>query len=139
MAASSIHPELDPFEWQRKAREDLQLARTIVNTADFGDRFPSHVCFLCQQCVEKWLKAIIVAAGRKASRTHDVKALLDECIPMLPALSIFFGQLSWLTPFAAEVRYPNEDDVSAEDARKAIRQAEEVQRVVLEFFTKHSA
>lgn len=134
MDASSTHPELDPFEWHKRARDDLLAARALANAVDYGDRFPAHVCFHCQQCIEKWLKSIIVAAGRKASRTHDVKALLDECIALQPTLSIFLGKVSWLTPFAAEVRYPHEDDVSAIDAKRAIELAEKVQNIVSDFF-----
>ena len=138
MAVFSIHPEKDPFEWQKKAREDRQLAHALAHSVDFGSRYPSHICFLCQQCIEKYLKALLVAAGYEPSRTHDLENLLRECLLLCSTLAPFKDQLGWLTPFAAEMRYPHEDSVPVADAKRGLKQAEEVERIVQEFFAKHS-
>ena len=64
------------------------------------------------------------------SRTHDVEALLHLCIPHCGRLAGLRKKIGWLTQFATEIRYPQEDEVTPEEAEKALSQAEEVQEIV---------
>jgi len=45
-------------EWLEKAEEDYTVASSL-----HADRTPGAICFHCQQCVEKWLKAALVKHG----------------------------------------------------------------------------
>jgi HEPN domain-containing protein len=44
-------------QWLDRAGEDLVVARLVFKEAHF-----SHACFLAQQCVEKSLKAFLLAS-----------------------------------------------------------------------------
>ena len=62
-------------EWVRKAEEDwTALARLqsggLAEVADV-------VTFHCQQCAEKYLKALIQRLGREPPWTHQLGVLLD--------------------------------------------------------------
>ena len=45
-----------PQQWFDRAREDLQVARLVLQEQHFA-----HTCFLAQQCIEKSLKAYLLA------------------------------------------------------------------------------
>lgn len=138
MGESSTHPERDPFAWREKAERDLELVRLVVAEMKGVDAFPSHVGFLCQQAIEKYLKLVIVASGEMASRTHDLQDLLDEACSFCPALEKFGDSLAWLTPFAAEMRYPQEDEIPPDEMNHAVKLATDVQTVVLDWLDHHS-
>lgn len=66
-------------EWVAKAENDL---KTAAHTLKLGKDCPTDtVCFHAQQCVEKYLKALLVWKGIDFPKTHD----LEKLIGMLPA------------------------------------------------------
>lgn len=59
------------FGWLRKAEDDLSFAKRTLEETDFYD----HVCYLSQQAVEKYLKAIIIIQKggiTKKEKTHNL-------------------------------------------------------------------
>jgi HEPN domain-containing protein len=69
-------------EWVRKAENDFRAASQLL-----GRRkrvVPDAVCFFCQQCVEKYLKARLLEAGIAFPRTHDLRQLLNVCVQVEP-------------------------------------------------------
>ena len=61
-------------EWISKAENDL---KTAAHTLTLGADCPTDtVCFHAQQCVEKYVKAFLVAAEIAFPRTHDIEALI---------------------------------------------------------------
>jgi HEPN domain-containing protein len=64
------------------------------------------VCFHAQQCVEKYLKARLQEAGIPFPKIHDLTALLALLNSVEPSWESFRPELSTLTDFAVEVRYP---------------------------------
>lgn len=90
-------------EWVSKAEEDYRVARR-----ERGAKPAAHdaVCFHAQQCVEKYLKALLQEYNLPFSRTHDLEALLNLCLPVAPDLERHREDTQWLTVFAVEVRYP---------------------------------
>jgi len=90
-------------EWVDKAEEDYRVARHERNV-----RPPAYtaVCFHTQQCVEKYLKALLQEHARPFSRTHDLEALMTLCLFVVPELEKYRAHLQWLTVFAVEARYP---------------------------------
>jgi HEPN domain-containing protein len=64
------------------------------------------VCFLFQQCSEKYLKALLQEAGLAVPRTHVLTSLLILLRPHHPSLSLLRRGLVFLTRFAVDVRYP---------------------------------
>ena len=52
------------------------------------------ICFLAQQCVEKYLKAWLQEVDILFSKTHDLETLLDLIVPAVPAWQTF-GMLTF--------------------------------------------
>jgi len=56
--------------WFDKAKDDLRKAKDNFNIRNYD-----LVCFLCQQAVEKALKAILIKKTGRSSRIHDLVRL----------------------------------------------------------------
>ncbi len=78
------------------------------------------VCFHAQQCLEKYLKARLIAADAPFPRTHDLGRLLDLTLPFEPLWDTWRAELNLLSSYAVEFRYPGES-ATKEDARCAGR------------------
>jgi HEPN domain-containing protein len=96
-------PAGSPQEWIGHARSDLALARL---GRDADDVLPAQVCFHAQQAAEKALKAVLVHRGVDFPRTHDLEALIEIASNAGMALPEWVDEVSGLTPYAVETRYP---------------------------------
>src|SRR5947209_14193417 len=68
-------------EWLRKADNDLT---TAAHTLKLGDACPTDtVCFHAQQCVEKYVKALLVFRATPFPRTHEIPVLRALLPPKL--------------------------------------------------------
>jgi HEPN domain-containing protein len=105
--------------WVRKAEHDLQGAVGL-----HGRIPPLHdlVCFYCQQCVEKYLKALTEERGLVVHRTHDLIRLQTDLLPYFPTLGALHRGLAMLTDYAVDVRYPG-DTPTKRQAESALRWA----------------
>jgi HEPN domain-containing protein len=90
-------------EWVEKAEGDFKVA---VRESETNDAVYDIVCYHCQQCIEKYLKAILVEKGVEFERIHDLEALMYLCKDYLPTLLDHIEDLIWLTQFSVRVRYP---------------------------------
>jgi HEPN domain-containing protein len=88
---------------------------------------PLHdgVCFHCQQCAEKYLKALLEELGITIPKIHNLVKLLEHLRTQHPSLRPFKRGLSFLTPFAIATRYPGED-ATRRQAQAALRWMERV-------------
>ena len=66
----------DPLAWVHRAEEDWLLARSALR-----QKVPLiyGAIFHAQQCVGKYLKALLVSRRQALPRTHDMVALHDLC------------------------------------------------------------
>jgi HEPN domain-containing protein len=64
------------------------------------------VCFHCQQCAEKYLKALMEELGLGVPKIHDLDALLTALKSTYPSLRALRRGLLFLSDFAVDVRYP---------------------------------
>jgi HEPN domain-containing protein len=114
----------DPLAWVARAEEDYALARSALRR-----RVPLTygATFHAQQCVEKYLKALLMAREQSFPRTHDVMALTDLCHQNGIILSVDLESLDRLAAYAVQVRYPGEDP-SVEEAKEALQIARTVRR-----------
>jgi HEPN domain-containing protein len=64
------------------------------------------VCFHCQQCAEKYLKALLEEVGLPVAKTHDLDKLLTVLLPHHGELGSLRRGLRFLTEFAVDTRYP---------------------------------
>jgi HEPN domain-containing protein len=115
-------------EWTNKADNDLKAA---VQTLKLKRDCPTDaVCFHAQQCVEKYLKAVLVMRQIEFARTHDLRILM-ELIPSTIRIGLDTAEQDRLTKFAVVTRYPGEEEpISLAESRQAVRIAKRVRRDV---------
>lgn len=87
------------------------------------------ICFLCQQCGEKYLKAFLEEQSIAFPKTHDLVLLFNLAGAQLPELSARTPELALLSALSVATRYPG-TQATSQDADDAIKAAEEVRRVV---------
>jgi HEPN domain-containing protein len=90
-------------QWIEKASDDLIV---IDKLTQFEVIATSAVCFHCQQVVEKYLKAYLIANEVEIKKTHNIEFLLAEC-------EEFDADFSSVDPkdlndFGVDVRYPGD-------------------------------
>ncbi len=116
--------------WVEKADNDLKNAS---HTLELDEDCPTDtVVFHAQQCVEKYLKALLVVDGIDFPRTHSVSVLLDLLAESIrPALTT--EEQERLTDYATTTRYPGDyEDISLEEAHRATAIAARVRGVARE-------
>lgn len=93
-------------QWTALADDDLRVAEHSLKLAPCPNRV---VAYLSQQCVEKYLKALLVSAGIDFPFTHNIARLLE--LAALPVdLMAKLRDAESLTAFATSARYPGDDD-----------------------------
>jgi len=114
-------------EWIAKAESDLKSAAHLIKMKDCPT---DAVCFHAQQCVEKCIKALLVAQGSEFRKTHDVGELVVLLPPRLrPRLDE--KEQDKLTEYATVTRYPgNYEPISLGEAKQAVRIARRVRREI---------
>lgn len=103
----------------RKAESDWVAVRKLTRGVE-----PAHeaTCFHCQQCAEKYLKALLEELGLTVPRTHNFVAILPLLAPHHVSLRTLRRGLDFLTRFAVETRYPG-DSANKRQANSAQRWA----------------
>jgi HEPN domain-containing protein len=91
--------------WLRKADHDLL---NIENNLAAKDIPWDTVCFHAQQVAEKVLKAFLVYHGCSLSKTHDLIALLAQCVNIDRTLSDLETDCRTLTSYGIAARYPDD-------------------------------
>lgn len=111
------------IEWINKAEADLATARRELRarkTPNFD-----AACFHAQQCVEKYLKALLQESAIPFGKTHNLSLVLDLFQGRSPRLELLRPTLTILNAYAVEYRYPGES-ADKQIAREAVSMAEEV-------------
>ena len=110
-------------EWVVKAENDLTNA---AHALKLGETCPTDtVCFHAQQCVEKYLKSVLVLDGIDFPRTHDLETLV-ALVPARLRPGITAEEQAGLTEYATAARYPGWEEVSLTEARRAVAVARRV-------------
>lgn len=117
-------------QWVRKAEADWLIAQQSSQSET-----PLHdgVCFHCQQCAEKYLKAILEELGLSIPKTHDLDKVLDLLLSHHASLRTLRRGASFLTTFAVATRYPGED-ANKRQATAALRWAARTRTAVRALF-----
>lgn len=102
----------------RRADGDRQACQVLSDDADIDDNI---VGFHAQQAVEKAMKVVLVLADADVPLSHDLKFLLRQVRGTGAAPPDDMSETSWLTPWAAELRY---DEPIALDRAAALQAAE---------------
>jgi HEPN domain-containing protein len=114
-------------EWVEKAEQDYRAALKLGRERDSG--LGEIVCFHCQQCAEKYLKARLQEAEIPFPKTHNLLALLQLVLPVEPLWLALRPGLKRLTGYAIELRYPGDHATSAE-AQQAVAACQTVRKTV---------
>ena len=105
-------------EWVRKADGDYDVA-TREWRARKNRNFDA-ICFHAQQCIEKYLKAVLQRDKVPFSKTHDLVILTKLCLPKHALWEVDIPNMDQLTRYAVLFRYPGEDAIR-DDAQAAMR------------------
>jgi len=118
-------------EWIAKADGDFTSALREYR-ARKNPNYDS-ACFHAQQCVEKYLKAVLIKNRISFSKGHDLEILLDRCLAVYPLWEPLRDDMQLLTQYAVQFRYPGESADKGE-ACKAVaamkRSLADIQRVL---------
>ena len=113
-------------QWVEKAENDLT---TAVFTLKLGRDSPTDiVCFHAQQCVEKYLKGLLIFYSIDFPKTHNIAAILLLMPPAI-RLDISPHDQERLTDYATVTRYPGDyDPITLTETRHAVSVARRVRR-----------
>jgi HEPN domain-containing protein len=115
-------------EWVVKAENDL---KTAIHTLTLGKDAPTDtVSFHAQQCIEKYLKALLVLRGTPFPRTHDLR-LLTALVPAKFRPKLDRKVKDRLSEYATIMRYPGVGtDIPLREARQAVALARRVRKEI---------
>ena len=114
--------------WLQKADNDLKTA-IIMNKEK--DPPTDVVCFHCQQCAEKCLKAYLVSVEHDFPKTHDLEHLISLCVIHDKTFKEIEEHAIAITDYAVETRYVDEwREISQEESIRAIDRAQKIKDFV---------
>ncbi len=114
--------------WIERADEDYLLALSSIRRKaplTYGATFHA------QQCIEKYLKALLISRQIAFPRTHDLAALGYLCQQAGFILPINEDALELITTYAVETRYPGTQP-TVDESKEAIKFA----RIMRQFIKK---
>ncbi len=91
-------------DWVKKAEDNYTSALTLARRKSHP--VPDVICNQCQQCAEKYLKALLIRHGVDFPKTHDLRILEDLVSHVEPDIRLVDEQLQLLNPYGIDVRYP---------------------------------
>lgn len=104
-------------EWIYKAEEDFESAMHLVKKDK--KPVPDSVCFHCQQCIEKYLKAFLISNNIEPPEIHDLQRLKAICSEVDKSFEEISEELDILNAYAVNFRYPGEA-ATVEEANEAV-------------------
>ncbi|MFO7975455.1 MAG: HEPN domain-containing protein [Candidatus Hydrogenedentota bacterium] len=114
--------------WVEKTEHDLRTAECVLEIID--DCPTDTVCFHCQQCAEKYLKALLIATRVDFPRTHDL-VLLRNISAKNTNLTLRPEDVQPLNRYSVEARYPRDwDPIDRDEATKAVTMATHVRDTI---------
>ena len=114
---------LDIQKWIQFAEQDYDLVTAIMETHSPYPIPVNIVCYHCQQSVEKILKAYLLAQGNTLEKTHDLKALLEQCCRYSSDFDSFKTACIKLTSYISSSRYPSDTEILEQDMKLSIQAA----------------
>ena len=110
-------------EWVLKAENDF---KTAVHTLKLAQQCPTDtVCFHAQQCVEKYVKAMLVLKRIDFPKTQDLEKL-GALLPARVRGMLTTKEQQRLTDYATGARYPGGGEIALLEARQAVAIARRV-------------
>jgi HEPN domain-containing protein len=94
--------------WLGVAIADMRVMRMCLEAAQPE---AGIAAYLCQQAAEKLVKGLLVVAGVRFARTHDMARLGDLAAAHYPALRDLLEATGRLTAWSYAYRYPGVEEV----------------------------
>lgn len=116
-------------EWLDFAQKDLNSAKYLLGMRPIPLEI---ICYHCEQAAEKALKAYLIDKDIEPSRTHDLRLLCKTCTDFDENFSQISILCSNLTAFGVQPRYPFEIQVTENDVKVAITDADNVLEFVIQ-------
>ncbi len=113
-------------EWIKKAEADYEGAIHLSRRRK--KPLPDLVCFHCQQCAEKYLKAFLIFHKTPFPKTHDLLLLLDLSSPFQSSLELHRELFEFLNPYSVQFRYPGEE-TTLEEAKAALVTMKKIRKI----------
>jgi HEPN domain-containing protein len=114
-------------EWIDIASQDLASAKYLLSMKPVPLEI---ICYHCQQSAEKYLKAFMAFKSMDIIKTHDLTALYKVIVDMDTSFEILKNECIDLTDFSVSTRYPYKLELDIKDAKKAIKDAENIQTFI---------
>lgn len=114
-------------EWVQRAEDDYESALDLLRRRKHPT--PAMVCYHCQQCAEKYLKAFLLKHNVHFEKIHELMDLNGLCSGVDASFAFISDWLKLLNPYATETRYPGRTYAVAE-AREAVATMKEVRKFV---------
>lgn len=114
------------LEWIEKAEGEFSVAEMIWQGKNPIYRI---ICFYAQQCVEKYLKALIQELNVPFTRTRNFEELVNLILLLIPSWSSWEADLLKLSKHVVDTHYPN-DSATANDATHAMQTCQMVRNAV---------
>ncbi|HJT24233.1 MAG TPA: HEPN domain-containing protein [bacterium] len=120
-------PELAKL-WVEKAENDYKAVQNLLKMG--GDCPFDVVCFLAQQCIEKYLKSRLVYLSIEFPKTHEIEGLIKRLPPGL-AIPLTPAEQEKMTNYAWMGRYPgNWEPLTGQQAEEAAALAAKVRTAI---------
>lgn len=122
---------------QEELRQWFKIADDNLDSAEFlfTNRHPSPdeiVCNLSQQASEKYLKGFLVEHDITPPKTHDLLLLMGQCEDIKTGFNTLAVKCTVLSRYGIIPRYPNELQITTEDAKTAVQYAKDIRDFVSE-------
>lgn len=114
-------------EWIKKAEDNYISALALARRR--SRPVPDVVCNQCQQCAEKYLKALLVRHRLDFPKIHDLVQLEELVMPVDPDVRLIHSSLATLNPYGIDIRYPG-PEATVEEAQEAVMAMKEIRKFV---------
>jgi HEPN domain-containing protein len=114
-------------EWVELGKQDLATAQFLLTMRPVPLEI---VGFLCQQSVEKHLKAYLIQNGQEPDKTHNLVFLLASCEAFTADFRVLSDNCSQLNMYAVKTRYPYPENLDLEMIKMALSRAQDVVKAI---------
>lgn len=116
-------------EWLDFASRDINSAKYLLDMRPVPLEI---VCYHCEQAAEKALKGYLIYQNVEPPRTHVLQLLCKMCTDTDENFKEISESCGNLTLYGVQPRYPFEIDITENDMKKAIVDADHVMEFVLQ-------
>lgn len=116
------------YQWVAKAESDWKNASYMLRLK--ANCPTDTICFHAQQCVEKYIKALLVLKGTNFPKTHDIARLM-ELLPAIWRPRLTDAEQEKLTDYAVTSRYPGDyESITQSEAKDAVKIARRIRKEI---------